>query len=74
VTQAYLVVADGIFNGEFSMGLVFRGLEAFLTQEMSASLTEPAHPLLVGVADVIVSKDPLGTWLPADWAAENPRD
>lgn len=74
VTQSYLVVADGIFNGELSMGPVFGGLEAFLTQEMSARLTEPAHPLLVSVADVIVSKDCLRTGLPADWAAENPGD
>lgn len=74
VTQPYLIVADGIFNGELSMRLVFRGPEAFHTQEMSACLTETAHPLLVAVADVTISKDPLRVGLPADWAAEDARD
>lgn len=74
VAQPYLVVADGIFNGELSMRLVFGGLEAFHTQEMSACLTEHAHPLPVADADITVPEDPLRVGLPADWAAEDPRD
>lgn len=53
VTQPYLVMTDGIFNGQLTMKLGFRGHQAFYTQKKSTLLTEPAHLLLVAVADVV---------------------
>lgn len=72
MTLPYLVVADGIFNGQFTVRLVFRGHPAFHTQKTSALLTEPAHLLLVAVAGIASPQDPLGTGLPAEGAAEDP--
>lgn len=72
MTPPYLVVADGIFNGQFTVRLVFRGHPAFHTQKTSALLTEPAHLLLVAVAGIASPQDPLGTGLLAEGAAEDP--
>lgn len=69
MTSRYLVVADGIFNGQFIVRLVFRGHQAFHAQKTSALLTEPAHLLLVTVAGIAGPQDPLGTGLPAEGAA-----
>lgn len=69
VTSRYLVVADGIFNGQFIVRLVFRAHQAFHAQKTSALLTEPAHLLLVAIAGIAGPQDPLGTGLPAEGAA-----
>ena len=69
MTSRYLVVADGIFNVQFTVRLVFRGHPAFHAQKTSALLTEPAHLLLVAVAGIAGPQDPLGTGLPAEGAA-----
>lgn len=52
---------------------VLRGYQAFHTQKKSALLTEPAHLLLVAVADVACPQNLLGTGLPAEGTAEAPR-
>lgn len=72
-TQPYLVVADGIFNGQLTMRFVFRGHQAFHTQKMSAFLTEPAHLLLVAVADIACPQHLFGTGFPAERTAEDSR-
>lgn len=72
VTPPYLVVADGVFNGQFTVRTVLRGPPALHTQEKSALLTEPAHLLLVAVAGIAGPQDPLRTGLPAEGAAEDP--
>ena len=72
MTPPYLVVADGVFNGQFTVTLVFRGHPAFHTQKTSALLTEPAHLLLVAVTGIAGPQDPLGAGLPAEGAAEDP--
>lgn len=73
MTWPYLIVADGIFNGQLTVRLVFRGHQAFHTEKKSALLTEPAHLLLVDVADIACPQHPLGTGLPAEGTAEDSR-
>lgn len=67
-------MADGIFNGQLTMKLVFRGHQAFYTQKKSTLLTEPAHLLLVAVADVGCPTNPLRTGLPAEGTIEDSGD